>query len=73
MSILISAKLMKISVKPNRKKQIYCYFFTLPPNTPFHILNKNAECFTAETMDNIMVSMWYIAINVLFLKIELNI
>ena len=53
---------MKISVKPNRKKQIYCYFFTLPPNTPFHILNKNAECFTAETMDNIMVSMWYIAI-----------
>ncbi len=29
---------MKISVKPNRKKQIYCYFFTLPPNTPFHIL-----------------------------------
>ena len=64
---------MKISVKPNRKKQIYCYFFTLPPNTPFNILNKNAECFTAETMDNIMVSMWYIAINVLFLKIELNI
>ena len=63
---------MKISVKPNRKKQIYCYFFTLPPNTPFHILNKNAECFTAETMHNIMVSMWYIAINVLFLKIELN-
>ena len=48
---------MKISVKPNRKKQIYCYFFTLPPNPPFHILNKNAECFTAETMDNIMVSM----------------
>lgn len=29
---------MKISVKPNRKKQIYCYFFTLPPNPPFHIL-----------------------------------
>ena len=53
---------MKISVKPNRKKQIYCYFFALPPNPPFHILNKNAECFTAETMDNIMVSMWYIAI-----------
>lgn len=32
---------MKISVKPNRKKQIYCYFFTLPPNTPFHILEKH--------------------------------
>ena len=43
-------------------KWSHCYFFTLPPNTPFHILNKNAECFTAETMDNIMVSMWYIAI-----------
>lgn len=53
---------MKISVKPNRKKQIYCYFFTLPQTPRFTSLTKMPNVFTAETMDNIMVSMWYIAI-----------
>lgn len=32
---------MKISVKPNRKKQIYCYFFTLPQTPRFYILEKH--------------------------------